>query len=332
MDLYRAMDLLSTDRHWFVKKASPSLLPDANVTIRTLMDENAQSPSSHTQLDELESQSIYILREAYHHFKNLCMLWSIGKDSTVMLWLARKAFFGHVPFPLVHIDTSYKIPAMIEYRDQLARDWKLNMVVGQNTQALAAGMSHAEGRLTCCSALKTTALKHTLSGEWARKRMNDEGVYVPDWNQEPYTGVIVGARADEEGSRSKERYFSPRDKNNDWDIAEQPPELWSQFKTDFAPGTHIRVHPLLDWTETNIWEYIDRENIPIIDLYFDQGKGTRYRSLGCEPCTGCVQSTATTPAQIVQELQTITTAERAGRAQDQEDPHAMEKLRRDGYM
>jgi sulfate adenylyltransferase subunit 2 len=308
------------------------LLPGSNVTIRTLMSENAQRPASPNQLDELESQSIYILREAYYHFKNLCMLWSIGKDSTVMLWLARKAFFGHVPFPLVHIDTSFKIPAMIEYRDQLARDWNLNMVVGQNTQALADGMNHTKGRLTCCTALKTEALKHTLSGEWARKRMNDQGEYVPDWNQEPYTGVIVGARADEEGSRSKERYFSPRDKNNDWDIADQPPELWSQFKTDFAPGTHIRVHPLLDWTEVNIWEYIDRENIPIIDLYFDKGLGTRYRSLGCEPCTGCVQSKAVTPAAIVRELLTITTAERAGRAQDQEDPHAMEKLRRDGYM
>jgi sulfate adenylyltransferase subunit 2 len=283
-------------------------------------------------LEELESQSVYLLREAYHHFSNLCMLWSIGKDSTVMLWLARKAFFGHVPFPLVHIDTSYKIPAMIEYRDKLARDWKLNMVVGQNRDALAKGMNHTLGRINCCTALKTEGLKHTLSGEWTRMRMNDAGEYVEDWNQEPFTGVIVGARADEEGSRSKERYFSPRDKNNDWDIGEQPPELWNQFKTEFAPGTHIRVHPLLDWTEVNIWEYIEKEKIPIIDLYFDKGDGIRYRSLGCAPCTGHVQSTAKTPAEIVAELRTITTAERAGRAQDLEDPHAMEKLRRDGYM
>jgi len=283
-------------------------------------------------LEELESQSVYILREAYHHFANLCMLWSIGKDSTVMLWLARKAFFGHVPFPLVHIDTSYKIPAMIEYRDKLSRDWNLNMVVGQNRDALAGGMNHTEGRIKCCTALKTEGLKNTLSGEWTRMRMNDAGEYVEDWNQEPYTGVIVGARADEEGSRSKERYFSPRDKNNDWDIGEQPPELWSQYKTDFAPGTHIRIHPLLDWTEVNIWEYIEKEKIPIIDLYFDKGDGIRYRSLGCAPCTGHVQSTAKSPAEIVAELRTITTAERAGRAQDLEDPHAMEKLRRDGYM
>ncbi len=283
-------------------------------------------------LDELESQSVYILREAYHHFKNLCMLWSIGKDSTIMLWLARKAFFGHVPFPLVHIDTSYKIESMIAYRDRLAREWDLTMVYGQNETALAGGMDHTHGRMVCCKALKTEALRNTLSAEWTRYRMDHTGEYIKDWNQEPYTGVIVGARADEEGSRSKERYFSPRDKNNDWDIADQPPELWSQFKTDFAPGTHVRIHPLLDWTEVNIWEYVEREKIPVIPLYYDQGEGTRYRSLGCAPCTGNIQSTATTPGEIIQELLTTTVAERSGRAQDQEDPHAMEKLRRDGYM
>jgi sulfate adenylyltransferase subunit 2 len=283
-------------------------------------------------LQELEDQSVYILREAYRHFDNLCMLWSIGKDSTVLLWLARKAFFGHVPFPLVHIDTSYKIPAMIQYRDELAHRWGLQMVVGQNKAALAAGMGPEKGRIECCTALKTEGLKHTLSGEWERLEMNAEGVYETQENPEPYTGVIVGARADEEGSRSKERYFSPRDQNNDWDVADQPPELWNQFKTDFAPGTHVRVHPLLDWTEVNIWEYIDREEIPIIDLYFDRGEGTRYRSLGCEPCTGCIESPARTTMEILHELRTTTVAERAGRAQDQVNPHALERLRRDGYM
>jgi sulfate adenylyltransferase subunit 2 len=284
-------------------------------------------------LDELESQSVYILREAYRHFKSLCMLWSIGKDSTVMLWLARKAFFGHVPFPLVHIDTSYKIPEMITYRDRLARDWKLTLVYGQNVAALAEGMNHTRGRITCCTALKTVALRQTLDGTGPRWRMDhDTGQYVREESPEPYTGVIVGARADEEGSRSKERYFSPRDKNNDWDVSDQPPELWNQFKTDFAPGTHIRVHPLLDWTEINIWEYIDREKMPVVGLYFDRGDGTRYRSLGCAPCTGMIHSTARTPAEIIEELRHTRIAERAGRAQDQEDPHAMEKLRRGGYM
>ena len=282
-------------------------------------------------LERLESQSVYILREAYKNFKNLCMLWSIGKDSTVMLWLARKAFFGHVPFPLVHIDTHFKIPSMIEYRDRLAREWDLTMVVGQNQKALAQGMNHTRGRLTCCTALKTQALKQTLDGTGRRDRITADGFELEP-NKEPYTGVIVGARGDEEGSRSKERYFSPRNADNDWDLDDQPPELWNQFKTDFAPGTHIRIHPLLDWSEINIWEYIERESIPIINLYFDQGTGRRYRSIGCAPCTGCVTSTATTPGQILEELRTTNVAERAGRAQDQEDPHAMEKLRRDGYM
>ena len=285
-----------------------------------------------SHLDDLENQSVYILREAYKHFKELCMLWSIGKDSTVMLWLTRKAFLGHVPFPLVHIDTSYKVPAMIEYRDRLAREWKLQMVVGQNRKALAEGMGPEEGRLTCCRALKTEALKHTLDGSWPRMHMGADGEYHQVDDGEPYTGVIVGARADEEGSRAKERYFSPRNHNNDWNVSDQPPELWNQFKTDFAPGTHVRIHPLLDWTETNIWEYIERENIPIIDLYFDKGTGKRYRSIGCETCTGMIESKATTPHEIIVELKRTTVPERAGRAQDQEDTYAMEKLRRDGYM
>ncbi len=165
-----------------------------------------------SHLDDIEEQGVFIFREAYKHFPNLGMLWSVGKDSTVMLWLARKAFFGHVPFPLIHIDTSYKIPSMIEYRDRLAREWKLDMVVGQNVNALTAGMNHTRGRLTCCTALKTDALRHTLDGSWPRKRMGSDGNYYEETNGEPFTGVIVGARADEEGSRAKERYFSPRDK------------------------------------------------------------------------------------------------------------------------
>jgi sulfate adenylyltransferase subunit 2 len=267
------------------------------------------------------------------------MLWSIGKDSTVLLWLARKAFFGHAPIPLMHIDTSYKIPEMIEYRDRFAREWKLNLIVGQNVETLKNKQTFPDGnatRLQCCGRLKSEALKHTLSGEWPRKVMNHEtGEYDIVEGGEAFTGVIVGARADEEGSRSKERYFSPRDQHNEWDVSEQPPELWNQFKTDFAPGTHIRIHPLLDWTELNIWEYIERENIPIIGLYFDRGTGTRYRSLGCLPCTFPVDSTAKNVSEIVEELRTgkfSNIAERSGRAQDKEDFSGLETLRRDGYM
>lgn len=291
------------------------------------------------QLDQLESKSVHILREAYREFGNLCMLWSVGKDSTVMLWLARKAFFGHCPMPLVHVDTSFKIPKMITYRDNLAREWKLNMVVGQNKEAIANKQTFPDGaitRLECCKALKSEALKHTLSGEWDRMRLNHTtGEYELDTNREPYTGVIVGVRSDEEGSRSKERYFSPRDQQNDWDVDDQPPELWNQYKTDFAPGTHVRIHPLLDWTELNLWEYIQRENIPLVDLYYDLGEGTRYRSLGCGPCTSCVESTSTNVAEVVEEIRSgkfANIAERSGRAQDKDDGGGLETLRRDGYM
>jgi sulfate adenylyltransferase subunit 2 len=290
-------------------------------------------------LDKLESCSIHIIREAYSQFKNLCMLWSIGKDSTVLLCLARKAFFGHVPFPLVHIDTHYKIPEMIEYRDRLALKWNLDMIYGENTYALQNKLTFPDAnttRIECCKNLKTEALKNTLSGEWVRYRMNhNTGRYEPDKNTEPFTGVIVGVRADEEGSRSKERYFSPRDKNNDWDVGDQPPEFWGQYKTDFAPGTHIRIHPLLDWTELDIWEYIKREQVPVVSLYFDKGEGKRYRSLGCYPCTSPVESTAKNLNEIIDELKTgkfANIAERAGREQDKEDGGGLEELRKDGYM
>ncbi len=300
-------------------------------------------------LDQLEQQSVYILREAFRHFERLCMLWSIGKDSTVLLWLARKAFFGHVPFPLVHIDTTYKIPEMIAYRDRLALEYKLHMVVGRNDAAIAAGETfplklaanpamggeeQAASRTACCALLKTEALKGTLQGTLPRLRLDHgSGRYELDTDRAPYHGVIVGARADEEGSRSKERYFSPRDRNNDWDVGDQPPEFWNQFKTDFAPGTHVRVHPLLDWTELHIWEYIKRESIPTVSLYYDQGSGKRYRSLGCGPCQAPIESSSRTVDDIIVELRSgklKNVAERSGRLQD--GKHGLEELRRKGYM
>ncbi len=289
-------------------------------------------------LDALEHKSVHILREAYASFPSLCMLWSIGKDSTVLLWLARKAFFGHVPFPLVHIDTGFEIPELLAYRDRLGMEWKLNVIVGRNDEALEAKDTFPDGRRTrleCCSALRTRGLAQTLSGEGARYRLNlVTGQYEPARTREAWQGVIVGVRADEEGSRSKERYFSPRGVANQWDVGDQPPEFWNQFKTEFAPGTHVRVHPLLDWTEVNIWEYIERERIPLVPLYFDQGNRRRYRSLGCWPCTGPIASTAASVADVLVELrsgQLRDIAERSGRAQDLEGG-GLEVLRRDGYM
>lgn len=290
-------------------------------------------------LEILEARSIFLLREAYASFKSLAMLWSIGKDSTVLLWLARKAFFGHVPFPLVHVDTAYKIPEMIEYRDRLAMEMGLTLIVGQNEDALREKRTFPDGgvdRLTCCSLLKTKALRDTLSGQGIRKRLNlSTGRFEVSDQKDPYTGIIAGIRADEEGSRSKERYFSPRDQNNTWEVGDQPPEFWNQLKTEFAPGTHVRIHPLLDWTELNIWEYIHAEKIPVVSLYFDKGEGKRYRSLGCHPCTFPVDSTARDVPTIIEELRTgkfSNIAERSGRAQDKDDGGGLESLRRSGYM
>ena len=263
-------------------------------------------------LDQLESQSIFIIREAYAKFKRLGMLWSIGKDSTVLLWLARKAFLGHCPIPLVHIDTSFKIPEMIQYRDRFIKQWNLKLIVGQNKSALDLGMNPSQGKLECCTALKTLALKRTIE-------------------ENHFQGILLGIRRDEEGTRAKERYFSPRDQNYEWDFKNQPPELWNQFQSDYPPDIHVRIHPLLQWTELNIWEYILREKIPVIDLYFSKN-GKRYRSLGCAPCTATVESNASTVEEIIEELKTTETSERAGRAQDQVELHAMQKLRMKGYM
>jgi sulfate adenylyltransferase subunit 2 len=266
-------------------------------------------------LDRLESQSVYIMREAFAKFENLAMLWSIGKDSNVMMWLARKAFFCKVPFPVVHVDTHYKIPEMIEFRDKQAKELGLDLVVGENTEVLKSGITFPNGKATrveCCGSLKKDALQATL-------------------HKHGYKAVFAGIRRDEEGTRAKERYFSPRGKDFAWDFKDQPPELWDQFKTDFEPDTHIRIHPLLHWTEINIWEYIHQEAIPVVGLYFAKN-GKRYRSLGCAPCTSMVDSTAVTVPEIIAELRGSKIAERSTRAQDAESEHAFEQLRAQGYM
>ena len=267
-------------------------------------------------LSELENQSIYILREAFNKFENLAMLWSIGKDSTVLLWLARKAFFGHVPFPLVHVDTTYKIPSMLEFRDRVVKEWGLKLIVGMNEDVLKKRLTYPEGKATrveCCGTLKKDALKAVL-------------------DKHHFNAVIVGVRRDEEPTRAKERYFSPRDQQMQWNVEDQPPELWDQFKTDYSPGMHIRVHPLLHWSELDIWEYIQRENIPVSPLYFSNGQKQRFRSLGCAPCTFPIQSEARTVSEIIEELRRTKDPERSGRAQDKESESAFEQLRRDGYM
>lgn len=261
---------------------------------------------------ELENESVFIIREAYRTLKNPAMLWSMGKDSTVMLWLTWKAFFGRVPFPVVHIDTSFKIPEMIRFRDQKAKEWGLNLIIGSNTNALEGGMNPQKGKLECCTELKTNALKRVLS-------------------QNGFNSIFAAIRSDEEGSRGKERIFSPRGPASEWNYQEQPPEFWNEYQTEFPAGTEVRVHPILRWTELDIWLYIRLKKIPTLDLYFSTN-GRRYRSVGCAPCTGSVVSMASSIDEIVEELRSTRVGERAGRAQDQADRYAMQKLRAKGYM
>jgi sulfate adenylyltransferase subunit 2 len=263
-------------------------------------------------LDDLEHRSVFVIREARAKFRKLGMLWSVGKDSTVLLWLVRKAFFGHVPCPLVHVDTTKKIKEMIAFRDRLVREWGLELVVSTNLEALAAGMDPEKGRIACCASLKKDALRAVVA-------------------EHGFDGLLLGIRRDEEGTRSKERYFSPRTASFEWAYSEQPPELWDHFSVPRAPGTHVRVHPLLHWTELDIWRYIEREKIPVVDLYFAKD-GRRYRSLGCAPCTEPIASSATTVPEIVAELARTRVAERAGRAQDRAAEDAFEQLRVAGYM
>lgn len=274
-------------------------------------------------LDQLEAESVYIFREAFRHIKKLGMLWSFGKDSTVMIWLARKAFFGHVPFPLIHCDTGLEMDEVYAYRDQYVREWSLNFLSEE------------------CPALETTdpSLPHD-----ARVAARKTGGLKNAIAKHGFEAIIAGIRRDEEGTRAKERYFSPRNTEAQWDVKNQPPEFWNQFATRFPPGTHVRVHPLLHWTELDIWQYIDRENIPVVPLYFAReygeffgqnygGQMMRFRSLGEKGITFPLPSTASNIEEIIAELKITKTSERAGRPMGADkDESSFERLRADGYM
>ena len=261
-------------------------------------------------LDALESRSVYILREAFNKIDKPAVLWSLGKDSNVLLWLIRKAFFGHVPFPAVHIDTGRKFPEMYEFRDRYAAEWDLDFV-----SASCPPLDEIDPSLPAAAraaARKTAGLKRLI-------------------DERGYTGIIAGIRRDEESTRAKERVFSPRGTTGQWNFRDQPPEFWDQFKTVVPPGAHLRVHPLLHWSEIDIWRYTRRENIPTISLYFAKD-GKRYRSLGDRDITVPVESTAATIDAIIAELEATSVPERAGRAMDHEAEDSFERLRADGYM
>jgi sulfate adenylyltransferase subunit 2 len=263
-----------------------------------------------THLDQLEAQSVYILREAFNRIDRLAMLWSLGKDSNVMVWLARKAFFGAVPFPVMHIDTGKKFAEMYAFRDRYSREWNLNLILEPCPPVEATDPTLPPAARS--AARKTLGLRDAIQ-------------------KHGFHGIIAGIRRDEESVRAKERVFSPRGDSGQWDFRDQPPEFWDHFNTDLPAGTHLRVHPLLHWTERDIWRYIKREGIPLVDLYFAKG-GKRYRSLGDSDITSPMASNAATLDEIIAELEATTAPERAGRAMDRETEDAFERLRAAGYM
>ncbi len=263
-------------------------------------------------IDKLENDSIYIIREAYSQLKDVALLWSIGKDSTTLLWLIRKAFLGQVPFPVIHIDTGYKFKEIYEFRDKYSEEWNLDLIVHKNISAVEKEVSPDKGKLECCTELKTNALKQVVSDK------NLKALYL-------------GIRRDEHGIRAKERFFSIRDEEFEWNYKNQSVELWNYYNTSTKNDEHIRIHPLLSWTEYDIWRYIEREKIPITDLYLAKN-GERYRSIGCETCCKPICSEADTIEKIIAELEITTISERSGRAQDKESDFMMQKLRSLGYM
>lgn len=264
------------------------------------------------ELKDLENRSIYIIREAYAEFKNPAVLWSTGKDSTAVLWLCHKAFFGKIPFPVIHIDTTYKFKQMYSFRDKIAKKWGFNLIVARNEEAIKKGFGPKDGKFECCTTMKTQALMQCL-------------------DEYKFDALILAIRRDEHGIRAKERVFSPRDTDFKWNYKDQPLEMWDQYQSTTEDKTHTRVHPILHWRELDVWEYVRQENLPSNPMYLAVD-GKRYRSLGCEPCTNTIDSTACTIDEVVEELKVTKIAERSGRAQDKEKSFTMQKLRALGYM
>jgi len=270
--------------------------------------------SRYAYLDELESKSICIIRQAYWQYREkLAVLWSVGKDSTAMLYLIRKSFLGNSFVPVIHIDTGFKFGKIYKFRDKYVKRWNLKLIIAQNKAALKESICPERGRFECCQALKTGVLKNIIS-------------------QYNFKALLVGIRRDEHAIRAKERYFSPRNENFSWDYKNQPLEMWGQFYQSFHKNeTHARIHPLLHWREIDIWRYIKRERIPLVNLYFAKC-GLRFRSIGCAPCCSPVASSANSIDKIIKELEVTKIKERSGRIQDKEKEYMMQKLRSLGYM
>ncbi len=299
-------------------------------------------PRTLTHLQALEAESIHILREVAAEFQRPVMLYSIGKDSSVMVRLAQKAFYpGPIPFPLLHIDTSYKFREMVAFRDRFCAEIGARLIVHTNRQALADGANPFRlGTQKCCGLLKTRALLDALAAGG-------------------YDAAFGGARRDEEKSRAKERVYSFRDSFGQWDPKNQRPELWNLFNRRVDKGESIRVFPLSNWTELDVWEYIHVENIPVVPLYFARPRPMvmrgemlipvehdipllpgeepqmvmcRMRSLGCTPCTGAIRSDADTVPKIIAEMQEFRRSERENRVIDHDHEGSMELKKREGYF
>ncbi len=296
-----------------------------------------------THLQQLEAESIHIIREVAAEFEHPVMLYSIGKDSSVMVHLAQKAFYpGRLPFPLLHVDTTWKFRDMIRFRDQFCRENHLQLIVHTNQEAAKAGVNPFDyGSNKYTTIMKTEALKQAL-------------------NQGGFDAAFGGARRDEEKSRAKERVYSFRDQRHQWDPKNQRPELWNLYNGKVNKGESIRVFPLSNWTELDVWQYIYLEKIPIVPLYFaaqrpiveregnlimvddermrlnpgekPQMRMVRFRTLGCYPLTGAVESSATTLPQIIEEMLLARNSERQGRVIDYDEAGSMEQKKREGYF
>ena len=295
-----------------------------------------------THLDRLEAEAIYIMREVVAECENPVMLYSIGKDSSVMLHLAKKAFYPELPpFPFLHIDTTWKFREMIAFRDRIAKKEQINLIVYTNEDGLKRGINPFDHGSAYTDIMKTEALKQAL-------------------DRYGFTAAFGGGRRDEEKSRSKERVFSFRNQAHAWDPKRQRPEFWKLYNTALGSGESLRVFPLSNWTEADIWDYILRENIEIVPLYFAKErpvvnrdgalilvdderlkllpgekiemKTVRFRTLGCYPLTGAIESTAYTIKDIVQEIHTATTSERSNRVIDFETASIMEHRKKEGYF
>ena len=321
---------------------SPSSTVSRRTPTVTSGDAGASTQRRLSHLQLLEAQSIHILREVAPEFERPVMLYSIGKDSSVMMRLAQKAFFpGPIPFPLLHIDTGFKFREMLTFRDEVARSIGAELLVWRNEPAIAAGANPIKlDTKRCCGLLKTQALLDGL-------------------RHYKFDAAFGGARRDEEKSRAKERIYSFRDSTGQWDPKNQRPELWNLYNGRIHPGETIRVFPLSNWTEMDVWQYIHEENIPVVDLYFAKERPMyvrgdvllpieqefmalpgekpqmvkcRLRSLGCSPCTGAIRSDAETILDIIAELISFRSSERANRVIDHDQEGSMEIKKREGYF